>query len=154
MTALDLMQRLRRRYDQIKSLNELMEIRRAMVTSLTAGYGEKQGGGAQKDRLAEHAARADELLGEISRAKKDLNCEMELCARLCEKLAGAERAYLYKYYGRNWTLAAVARDSNYSEGYMRQVKRKVDEWLAGMSYESCRMNPDYDKYDETDGGKA
>ena len=147
MTALDLMLRLRDRYEQSKSLNELLEIRRAMVTNETAGYGEKQGGGARKDRFAEHVARADELLSEINRVKKDWQMEMDLCARLCEKLGGAERAFLYKYYGKSWSVPAVARESGYSEGYMRQVKRRVDEWLEKMSYESCHMGPEYDKND-------
>lgn len=144
MTALDMMTRLRSRYEQHKDLSEMLEIRRAMVTNVTAGYGERQGGSGAKDRMAEHAARVDDLLGRIDRLKRAWALEMELCARLCEKLDSAERGVLFKYYGKNWSIPAIAKDAGYSESYLRQVKRGLEKWLAGISYEQCHMSAEYE----------
>jgi len=134
MTALDVMRRLRQEPQEEARVKEQIEMRRDAVTRVSARYEAAPGGSSPStDRMAQHAVKVEPLLNELKAIKERWRAEMEYCVKLTDKMESEVwRKILYNYYGKGWTLAAVADFLGYSEGYIRKQKSKMDAYLAGI----------------------
>ena len=130
MTALEVMLNLRRAGDDCARIQELIDMRRDAVTRVTAAYGEKGGsGGAAADRMSDYAARIDQLSRRLSARKRAWEWEMDICLLIADELEGIERTVLYSYYGKAWTLDAIASSAGFTPTYVRKRKVALDEQL-------------------------
>ena len=141
-SVLDVLKRLRGREAQVGELKEKIRMRRDAATSVTAQYGAAPPGGGSGDRMSDYVAQIDEL----SRKIADITClwqaEMAYCVGLCDAYDGVERMLIYNYYGKGWTLRAVASAGGYSEGYCRKAKGRLDASLSEAEAEPHRL-PDW-----------
>lgn len=146
MSVLDVLKRLRGREAQVGELKEKIRMRRDAATSVTAKYGAApSGGGRSGDSMSDYAAQIDELSREIA----DITClwqaEMAYCVSLCDAYNGVERMLIYNYYGKGWTLRAVASAGGYSEGYCRKAKGRLDASLSDAEVDWRRLPDWYDR---------
>ena len=143
MSILELLRRLREREAQVSELKEKIALRRDAATNITAKYGENTPGGSSGgDRMLNYAAQVDALNRRIAEVTQMWQVEMAYCVGLCDRYEGVERMLIYNYYGKNWTLRAVATSGGYSEGYCRKAKSKLDKSLEHMPVEK-NLLPDW-----------
>lgn len=135
MTALEVMKRLRDEPREEARVKEQIEMRRDAVTRVSARYEAAPGGSSPStDRMAAHAVKVEPLLTELQQIKERWRAELEYCVKLTDRLESEVwRKVLYNYYGKGWTLAAVADFLGYSEGYIRKQKTKLDAHLNGIT---------------------
>lgn len=144
MTALELLKTLRTAGDEIDDINDQIAMRQSAATFITAHYGEEGGGGssAPGDKFANYAANVGDLREKLIDRKKRWTAEMEYCIQLADTFDGLERMIVFNYYGRAWTVAAIAKSAGYTEGAVKKTKSKVDAHLAGIIVEIYQM-PDW-----------
>lgn len=133
MDALSCMKLLRDRGDQIARLKERISMRRDAVTAITAQYGERGGSsGSSADKMPNYVADVDELLTKQSALIRKQSAELQLCVQLCDGFDGVKSKVLYEYYGKTWTLNAIATSEGYTASYIRKVKGELDAELQQM----------------------
>ena len=142
MSILELLKRLRGREKQVADLKEKISLRRDAATNITARYGERVPGGSGGDGMPAYAAQIDDLSRKITEVTQLWQAEMSYCVALCDKYDGVERTLLYNFYGKGWTLRAIAMSGGYSEGYCRKAKAKLDESLKNAEVEK-HLLPDW-----------
>lgn len=131
MDALTCMRLLRDRQEQINRIKERIQMRRDAATAITAQYGERGGSsGSSADKMPNYVADVDELLTKQNRLIRLQGAELALCVRLCDDLDGVKSKVLYEFYGKTWTLAAIAASEGYTAGYIRKVKGELDAALS------------------------
>lgn len=143
MSALDMLKRLRGREAQVDELREKISMRRDAATAITARYGAApSGSGRSGDSMTDYAAQIDALNRKIADVTCLWQAEMAYCVSLCDTYDGVERMLIYHYYGKGWTLRAVASAGGYSEGYCRKAKGRLDASLSGLEVDA-RLLPDW-----------
>lgn len=142
MDALTVMKLLRERQEQIIRIKERISMRRDAVTSITAQYGERGGtSGASNDKMVNYVADVDEMLDMQNRLIRLQSAELALCVKLCDGFDGVKSKVLYEFYGKTWTLSAIASSENYAGSYIRKVKVELDAALAAMNVD--KLLPDW-----------
>lgn len=143
MSILELLKKLRGREKQVSELKEKIALRRDAATNITARYGESTpGGGRAGDSMPNYAAEIDELTRKIADVTQLWQAEMSYCVALCDRYEGVERTLIYNFYGKGWTLRAIAASGGYSESYCRKIKAKLDESLKSAPIDDKRL-PDW-----------
>lgn len=133
MDALTVMKELRERQEQISRIKERILMRRDAVTAITAQYGERGGtSGSSADKMVSYVADVDELLDKQNRLIRRQGAELALCVKLCDGLDGVKSKVLYEYYGKTWTLSAIAASEGYTPNYVRRIKGELDTMLQGI----------------------
>ena len=56
--------------------------------------------------------------------------EVVYACSICDRLRGIEADVIYAYYVEGVTLAALARARGYSEGYLRNVRRRAERRIV------------------------
>jgi len=134
VTLLEVMNNLRRAGDDCARIRESIDMRRDAVTAITAKYGDAGGhGGGDTDKMSAYAARVEQLQDKLDRRKRQWAWEMENCLEIADTLEGIERTILYSYYGKAWTLDAIAQSAGFTPSYVRKRKVSLDDMLRDMT---------------------
>lgn len=147
MDGITILRRCRRYIDDIESLNERIERRRALASRMTASY-EQTGGGhgsGETDRMGAFVADLEQM--EVQRARRDKRYDAERVAaiELLELLGVNEARAIELYYIECRTMDGVAAAMGFTVQHVRRL-RKTGEGKISDAGDIAHMLPDW--YDE------
>ena len=123
MKALQLLERCRALEHDLQAVESKIQRYRESATRVTSaidGVGAR--GTAEPDKLVAIMAEIDELEREKAQREREYAVEVSAACKLLDKLPEIESAVLNGYYIQAKALKLVARNLNYSYGYVRAIK--------------------------------
>ena len=145
MNGVDILKRCRSAGEEIRRLTEkwkrLEECATSVSSPLNSTGGSRSG---VTDRVARFATEIDECRRAIAARRKRFDVELLTSCDLINRLTEPECSVIYRFYIQGQTVAEIAKALKYSEGYVKQVKRRgLDQIGAIPAAEIERMVPDW-----------
>lgn len=141
MDAITILERCRRAPADIRRLELQIRQRRDALTSISAPQGDPDGGSRTKgapDKIALALADIDALEDRLQQRKQRQAAETAAACVLLDRLPELPSAVLYGYYVRREDTPAIGRRLRYTASYMRRMKGKGEELLAGLDESAVR----------------
>lgn len=135
MNAMTILNRCRAAERDMAEIEERIRQRRDAMTMLSAAPGREGGQGPARDRMAETAAAIADMERQLEDRRARHAVELVAVSALSETLDGAEGRVVYLYYGKGLTARAVARRLKYTEGYIRQLRKRAEDRLREIEGE-------------------
>ncbi len=132
MNAMTIMKRCRAAKSDVDRLQQRIDQRRDVLTSLSAPQADPNGGSrgsGDKDKISRILAEIDELERERDGRKERAEAEKVAACALMDMVPDLEGKVLFDYYVRRWDTPEIARREKYTAGYVRKVKRSAEQLL-------------------------
>lgn len=133
MDAITVFKRVRAADEEIGRLERQKQQRWEVLTSLSAPQADPNGGGhgsRDLDKNGRIMADIDMLERKIQRRQERKEAETVAALLLVDMLPDLEGTVLHAYYLMRKGTAEIAREKNYTAGYVRRVKRQGEQLLA------------------------
>lgn len=134
MDALTIMTRCRNAAADMEELEGRIRQRRDALESAGGAPGVSASRqGMVRDRMAEAVSAITELEKRLAARRERYAVEIVAASAISESLDQPGGRVAYLYYGKGLNARAIARRMQYSEGYVRQLKRRAEDQLRGIS---------------------
>lgn len=133
MNALTILKRCRAAESDLERLQQRIDQRREVLTSIGAPLGDPNGGSratVDKDKTGRVLAEIDELERQMQDRKEAENAERVAALALIDMVPDLEGRVLYDYYVKRWDTPEIARREKYTAGYIRKTKRNAENLLS------------------------
>ena len=141
MNALDIMKRCRAAESDIGRLQQRIDQRRDVLTSLSAPQADPTGGSrgtGDKDKTGRIIAEIDELERERDARREAWEAEKVAACALVDMVPDLEGRILFDYYVRGMDTVQTAKKEKYQTSYVRRVKRDGERLMEMLSPEKVR----------------
>ena len=139
MNAMTILKRCRAAEGDIERLQQRIEQRRDVLTSLSAPQADPNGGSrgsGDKDKTGRILAEIDELERELEARKEAEKAEKVASCALMDMVPDLEGKILFGYYVKRLDTTAIARKEKYQTSYVRRVKRDAEKLIEMLSPEN------------------
>lgn len=129
MNAMTILQRCRDAEEDQKEIQESIDKRRELLTSLSAPQADPNGGSrgsGDQDKIGRILAEIDQLERQLKRREEELSAEKVAACVLTDAMGGLGGSVLYDYYVRKMSTTQIARKRKYSESYIRNTKSDAE----------------------------
>ena len=138
MNAMTILKRCRAAKSDIERLQQRIEQRRDVLTSLSAPQADPNGGSrgsADKDKMGRIMADIDALERELEAREDAERAEKVAVCALMDMVPDKEGKILFSYYVKHLDTGAIARKEKYQVSYVRRVKRDAEKLIEMLSEE-------------------
>ena len=139
MNAMTIMKRCRAAKSDVDRLQQRIDQRRDVLTSLSAPQADPNGGSrgsGDKDKISRILAEIDELERERDGRKEKAEAEKVAACALMDMVPDLEGKILFGYYVKRLDTTAIARKEKYQTSYVRRVKRDAEKLIEMLSDEN------------------
>lgn len=136
MNAMTILKRCRAAKDDIERLQQRIDQRRDVLTSLSAPQADPIGGSrgtGDRDKNGRIIAEIDELERERDARREAAEAEKVAACALVDMVPDLEGKVLFSYYVKGMDTTAIARKEKYQTSYVRRVKRNAEKLLEMIS---------------------
>lgn len=136
MNAMTILRRYRAAKDDIRKLQQRIDQRRDVLTSLGSLQADPNGGSkgtTDPDRNGRILAEIDELERQIEARREAEKVEANAVPALLDMVPELEGRVLFLYYVKRIDTGAIARKEKYTAGYVRKTKRNAEQLLEMLS---------------------
>ena len=140
LTAIEILERCRRVETDRRKLRERIEMYRDAAGRMTAsldGIGARSTG--ETDHMAAIMGEIDEVEQQLRQREREYAAELSVAIRLLEDLPDLMQIVMRWYYIRRETLAAIAMNLGYSQGYVRNLKTDAVHQLQQIGEGTVRQ---------------
>lgn len=140
MKAITVLRRCRDSAEEIERLETQIWQRRNIMTSLQSPRLDTDGGRStgDMDKIGRMLEDIDALERAAEKRRQEQAVETAASCVLLDMLPDLESRVLYGYYVMRQSVAQVARQQKYQEGYLRKVKRRAEAALGMLGEDRVR----------------
>lgn len=138
MNAMTIMKRCRAARNDVERLQQRIDQRRDVLTSLSAPQADPNGGShgsGDKDKIGRILAEIDELERLRDARREEEEAEKVAVCALMDMVPDLEGKILFGYYVKRMDTTAIARKEKYTTSYVRRVKRDAEKLIEMLGPE-------------------